>query len=155
MVSEVMEVSAVILERDGRVNPDNLVNGKHITCFEEPDVIFMKFGGAATTDDALELLQRQVEMAKGKSIIFFLIDAENLDTIAPDGRRAVAETMKTIPLRGMAVIHAPIKAKMVTKLVITAINLFRRDAKLNPVAFFDTEAEAQQWLASRRAMFAN
>lgn len=155
MLSDVMEGTAVTLERDGRANPENLVYGKHITCFEEPDVIYMKFGGTATTDDALELLQRQVGMAEGKSIVFFLIDAENLETIAPDGRRAVAETMKTIPLRGMAVIHAPIKAKMVTKLVITAINLFRRDAKLNPVAFFDTEAEAQQWIASRRAMFAN
>lgn len=144
----------MVLERDGRMDPANLVNGKHITCFEEPDVIYMKFGGTATTDDALELLRRQVEMAEGKRIVFFLIDAELLDTIAPDGRRAVAETMKTIPLRGMAVIQAPIKAKVVTKLVITAINLFRRDSNLNPVAFFDTEAEAQQWIASRRAMFA-
>lgn len=149
-----MEADAVILERDGRANPDNLINGKHITCFEEPDIIYMKFGGTASTDDSLELLRRQVEMAAGKRILFFLIDAEHLETIQPDGRRAVAETLKTIPLRGMAVIHAPIKAKVVTKLVITAINLFRRDANLNPVAFFDTEAEAQQWIASRRAMFA-
>lgn len=150
----VMEETAMALARDGRTDPANRIAGKHITCFEEPDVIYMKFGGTATTDDSLELLRRQVEMAQGRRTLFFLIDAEDLDTIQPDGRRAVAETLKTIPLRGMAVIQAPIKAKVVTKLVITAINLFRRDANLNPVAFFDTEDEAQQWIASRRATFA-
>jgi hypothetical protein len=54
----------------------------------------------------------------------------------------------------MAVIKAPLKAKVVTKLVITAINLFRRDSNLNPIAFFDTEEEGRAWISSRRAMFA-
>ena len=118
--------------RDERTNPANLIAGKHVTYFEEPDIIFMSFGGSATTEDSLELLRRQIEMSKGRSILFFLIDAEKLDNIAPEGRRAVAETLKEIPLRGMAVIKAPLKAKVVTKLVITAINLFRRDANLIP-----------------------
>ena len=61
--------------------------------------------------------------------------------------------LKEIPLRGMAVIKAPFKAKVVTKLVITAINLFRRDPNLNPIAFFDTEEEGREWIASRRKMF--
>jgi hypothetical protein len=131
----------------------NLIAGKHVTWFEEPDIIYMRFGGAVTTEDALELLRRQVAMAEGRSIVFFLIDAERLENIAPEGRRAVAETLKEIPLRGMAVIKAPLKAKVVTKLVITAINLFRKDPNLNPVAFFDTEAEGRSWIASRRRMF--
>jgi hypothetical protein len=92
-------------------------------------------------------------MAQGKELLFFLIDAEELDNIAPEGRKAVAETLKEIPLRGMAVIKAPLKAKVVTKLVITAINLFRKDSKLNPIAFFDTEEEGRAWIASRRTMF--
>lgn len=139
---------------ESRKDPANLVNGKHVTCFEEPDIIYMKFGGAVTTQDALELLRRQVAMAQGKGVLFFMIDAEDLENIAPEGRRAVAETLKEIPLRGMAVIKAPLKAKVVTKLVITAINLFRRDSNLNPVAFFDTEEEGLAWIGSRRKMFA-
>jgi hypothetical protein len=139
--------------RDERTNPANLVTGKHVTYFEEPDIIYMAFGGSATTEDALELLRRQMDMSKGKDILFFLIDAEKLDNIAPEGRRAVAETLKEIPLRGMAVIRAPLKARVVTKLVITAINLFRRDSNLNPIAFFDTEDEGREWIASRRIMF--
>jgi len=140
--------------REQRKDPANWIAGKHITCFEEPDIIYMKFGGAATTEDSLELLRRQIGMAQGKKLLFFLIDAEDLENIAPEGRRAVAETLKEIPLRGMAVIKAPLKAKVVTKLVITAINLFRRDSNLNPVAFFDTEEEGLAWIATRRKMFA-
>jgi len=141
-------------QRNERTNPANLIAGKHVTYFEEPDIIFMSFGGSASTEDALELLRRQMDFSKGRSMLFFLIDAEKLDNIAPEGRRAVAETLKEIPLRGMAVIKAPLKAKVVTKLVITAINLFRRDSNLNPIAFFDTEDEGRQWIASRRTMFA-
>lgn len=140
--------------QDRRKDPANRIAGKHITCFEEPDIIYMKFVGASTTEDSLELLRRQIAMAQGKSLLFFLIDAEELDNIAPEGRRAVAETLKEIPLRGMAVIKAPLKAKVVTKLVITAINLFRRDSNLNPVSFFDTEDEAMEWIANRRKLFA-
>jgi hypothetical protein len=136
-----------------RTNPANLIAGKHVTCFEQPDIIYMSFGGGVTTDDAIELLRRQMDMARSKDILFFLIDAALLDNIAPEGRRAVAETLKEIPLRGMAVIKAPLKAKVVTKLVITAINLFRRDSNLNPIAFFDSEDEGREWIASRRAMF--
>ena len=136
-----------------RTDKADLISGKHVTYFEQPDIIYMRFGGSATTEDSLELLRRQIDMAKGKSLLFFLIDAEKLDNIAPEGRKAVAETLKEIPLRGMAVIKAPLKAKVVTKLVITAINLFRRDANLNPIAFFDTEEEGRQWIASRRLMF--
>src|SRR5215210_842293 len=149
-----MEGSPMIAS-DERKNPANLVAGKHITCFEEPDIIYMKFGAGATTEDSLELLRRQLLMAQGKKLLFFLIDAEELDNIAPEGRRAVAETLKEIPLRGMAVIKAPLKAKVVTKLVITAINLFRRDSNLNPVSFFDTEDEAREWIDTRRKMFAS
>ncbi len=140
--------------RDPRTDPANSIAGKHVTYLEEPDIIFMSFGGSASTEDALELLRRQMEFSKGRNLLFFLIDAEKLDNIAPEGRRAVAETLKEIPLRGMAVIKAPLKAKVVTKLVITAINLFRRDSNLNPIAFFDTEEEGLQWIASRRAIFA-
>jgi len=142
-------------DRKGPSNdPANWIAGKHITYFEEPDIIYMRFGGTVTTEDALELLRRQVAMSEGRSLLFFLIDAEGLDNIAPEGRKAVAETLKEIPLRGMGVIKAPFKAKVVTKLVITAINLFRRDPNLNPVAFFYTEEEGRAWIASRRKVFA-
>ena len=64
------------MARDERSNPANLIAGKHVTYFEEPDIIYMRFNGAATTEDSFELLRRQIAMAEGRKTLFFLIDAE-------------------------------------------------------------------------------
>ncbi|HSN86503.1 MAG TPA: hypothetical protein VL025_07080 [Thermoanaerobaculia bacterium] len=138
-----------------RNDPANRVAGKHVTYFEEPDIIYLKFNGEVSNDDGFELLRRQLGYAEGRPRIFFLIDGENLEKIAPDARKAVAESLKEIPLHGMCVFAAPLKAKVITKLIITAVNLFRKDSSLNQVAFFDTEQEARDWIAARRQVTAN
>jgi hypothetical protein len=138
-----------------RNDPANWVAGKHVTFFEEPDIIYLKFNGEVSNDEGFELLRRQLGYAEGRSRIFFLIDGENLEKIAPEARKAVAESLKEIPLHGMCVFAAPLKAKVITKLIITAVNLFRKDSSLNQVAFFDTEQEARDWIAARRQVTAN
>jgi hypothetical protein len=138
-----------------RSDPENLVGGKHITYFEEPDIIYMKFGGEVSNEEGFELLRRQLEFAEGRSQVFFLIDAEHLERIAPEARKGVAESLKDIPLYGMCVFAAPLKAKVLTKLIITAVNLFRKDSGLNQVAFFDTESEARAWIDGRRHAISN
>jgi hypothetical protein len=138
-----------------RNDPANRVAGKHVTYFEEPDIIYLKFNGEVSNDEGFELLRRQLGYAEGRSRIFFLIDGENLEKIAPEARKAVAESLKEIPLHGMCVFAAPLKAKVITKLIITAVNLFRKDSSLNQVAFFDTEQEARDWIAARRQVTAN
>ena len=137
-----------------RTDPANRVAGKHVTYFEEPDIIYMKFYGEVSAEEGIELLRRQLEFAEGRSRVFFLIDGELLEKIAPEARKAVAESLKEIPLHGMCVFSAPLKAKVITKLIITAINLFRKD-ELNQVAFFDTEQQARDWIAARRQVTAN
>ena len=138
-----------------RTDPANRVANKHITYFEEPDIIYLKFNGEVSNDEGFELLRRQLGYVEGRSRIFFLIDGENLEKIAPDARKAVAESLKEIPLYGMCVFAAPLKAKVITKLIITAVNLFRKDSELNQVAFFDTEQQARDWIAARRQVTAN
>lgn len=138
-----------------RTDPANRVADKHITYFEEPDIIYLKFNGEVSNDEGFELLRRQLGYAEGRSRIFFLIDGENLEKIAPEARKAVAESLKEIPLHGMCVFSAPLKAKVITKLIITAVNLFRKDSELNQVAFFDTEQQARDWIAARRQVTAN
>src|SRR5215218_8625032 len=76
------------IARDERSDRSNWIAGKHITYFEEPDIIYMKFGGAVTTEDSFELLRRQLAMAEDRKLLFFVIDAEDLDNIAPEGRKA-------------------------------------------------------------------
>jgi len=66
----------------------------------------------------------------------------------------VAETLKDLPLYGMAVFAAPLKAKVLLKILITAINLFHKDAANNPLEFFDSEQAARDWIASRRQKYA-
>lgn len=138
-----------------RTDPANRVANKHITYFEEPDIIYLKFNGEVSNDEGFELLRRQLGYVEGRSRIFFLIDGENLEKIAPEARKAVAESLKEIPLYGMCVFAAPLKAKVITKLIITAVNLFRKDSELNQVAFFDTEQQARDWIAARRQVTAN
>ncbi|HSF42269.1 MAG TPA: hypothetical protein VLT87_20875 [Thermoanaerobaculia bacterium] len=138
-----------------RNDPANMVAGKHVTFFEEPDIIYLKFNGEVSNDEGFELLRRQLGYVEGRPRIFFLIDGENLEKIAPEARKAVAESLKEIPLHGMCVFAAPLKAKVITKLIITAVNLFRKDSSLNQVAFFDTEQEARDWIAARRQVTAN
>jgi hypothetical protein len=120
---------------------------------EEPDIIFMGLRGDVSDAEGLELLRRQKGFAEGRKMLFFLMDGREMAGISPAARKAVAETLKEIPLFGMANFQAPMKARVVAKLVITAINLFRKDASTNPVEFFPSEAEAREWIASRREKY--
>jgi hypothetical protein len=138
---------------DPRIDPNNLVFGKHMTYFEEPDIIYMKFKGSASDAEGLELLRRQKQYAVGREQLFFLIDASDLGGITPAARKAVAETLRDIPLHGMAIYSAPLKARVLMKILITAVNLFRKDAATNPVEFFDNEQAARDWIAGRRQKF--
>ena len=138
---------------DPRQDPENLVFGKHTTYLEEPDIIFMGLAGECTDAERLELLRRQKLFADGRKMLFFLMDGRQMAGLSPGARKAVAETLKEIPLYGMAIFEAPLKARVVAKLVITAVNLFRREASNNPIECFPTEAEAREWIASRREKF--
>jgi hypothetical protein len=53
----------------------------------------------------------------------------------------------------MAIYSAPLKAKVLIKILITAVNLFRKDAATNPVEFFDSEQTAREWIADRRKKY--
>lgn len=138
---------------DPRQDPNHLVFGRHVTYFEEPDIIFMRLAGECSDAEGLELLRRQRGFAEGRKMLFFLMDGNQMAGISPGARKAVAETLKEIPLYGMAIFEAPMKARVVAKLVITAVNLFRKDASTNPVEFFSTEDEARKWIDSRREKF--
>jgi hypothetical protein len=138
---------------DPRQDPNNFIFGKHVTYFEEPDIIFMKLTGDVTDAEGLELLRRQRAFAEGRKMLFFLMDGKEMAGISPAARKAVAQTLKEIPLFGMANFESSMKARVVAKLVITAINLFRKDAATNPVEFFPSEEEARAWIASRREKY--
>jgi len=124
--------------------------GEHTTYFEEPDIIFMRLIGEVSKAEGLELNQRHRSFGDGRHHVFFLIDLERLTRIDPEVRRVATETLRDVPLRGIALYRAPLKAKVIAKLIITALNMFKKDAATNPVLFASSEDEARAWLAARR-----
>jgi hypothetical protein len=124
--------------------------GKQTTYFESPDIIFLKLRGAVTTDEGLEINNRHREWGKTVDRIFFLIDLEELDRIDPDVRKDATRTLAEVPLRGMVGFAAPLKAKVIAKLIFTALNLFSNKADRVPLHFTATEAEARAWIEQRR-----
>lgn len=124
--------------------------GKHITSFEEPDIVFMRLSGPVSAEEGAEINRLHREMGMGRDHVFFLVDLKELDGIHPSVRKESGETLKELPLRGAAIYQASFKARVVAKLIITAMNLFRSDDDKAPIEFFDTEAEARGWIERRR-----
>jgi hypothetical protein len=58
--------------------------------------------------------------------------------------------MKTLPLRGIAVFNASLKAKVFAKLIVSAMNIFKSSAERAPLEVFDSEQDARAWIQRRR-----
>jgi len=124
--------------------------GSHVTGLEAPDIIYMKLIGDVSNDEVKEINQAHLDMAEIVPQLYYLIDLSQLDNLAPHVRKEASETVKLLPLRGTAIYGAPLKAKVLAKLMLTASNMFRSGKNLNPVEFLDNEAEARVWIEKRR-----
>ncbi len=73
-------------------------------------------------------------------------------------RKEASETVKLLPLRGTVICNAPLRARVLAKLLLTAANLasslFGKSPGANPVTFADTEEEARSWIEKRRGQIA-
>src|ERR1700674_447757 len=124
--------------------------GKQNTLFEPPAIIFLKLCGTCTWEEGSEINRRHREWGKTADRIFYLIDLAELDRIDPEVRKDATKTMAEVPTRGMVGFSAPIKAKVIAKLIFTALNLFSNKADRVPLNFTDTEEQARAWIAERR-----
>lgn len=129
--------------------------GKQTTVFEPPDIFFLKIRGHVNWEEGSEINRSHREWGKNLERVFLLIDLSELDRIDPEVRKDATATMATIPLRGMVGFAAPIKAKVIAKLIFTALNLFSNKADKVPLHFTDTEAEARAWIEERRRLEIN
>jgi hypothetical protein len=125
--------------------------GRQQTAFEEPDIIYMKMSGDVTSEEGLEVNDKHREYVVGRNLIFYLIDFSELESVPATVRKAASQTMKEFPLKGLAIFGAPLKARVLAKLILTAMKLFRGDDADAPVVFLDNEEQAQAWIAKRRA----
>jgi hypothetical protein len=124
--------------------------GNQITYLEPPDIIVLKLHGGVTWEEGSEINRRHREWGKTLDRVFLLIDLAELDRIDPEVRKDATSTLAAVPLRGMVGYSAPLKARVIAKLIFTALNLFSNKADRIPLHFTHTEAEARAWIDERR-----
>jgi hypothetical protein len=125
--------------------------GKHTTSYEEPDILFLKLVGEVDNLEVREINQKHLDYSRNRDHMFYQLDLSELDNLPAQVRREASETVKVLPLRGTVVYGAPLKAKILAKRLMTAVNLFKGGKNQNIVEFTDTEAEARAWLDKRRS----
>ncbi len=125
--------------------------GNQKTYFFEPDIMVMEFVGICLPEEGREMCRRHEEWAQGRKRVFFLIDASKLEKIEPEVRKIANESMQRMPVRGLAIHSAPLKARVIIKLLMTAFKLFGDRADQAPLVYFANRDEALTWIHERRA----
>jgi hypothetical protein len=125
--------------------------GAHTTWLEDPDLIVLRLAGDVSLDDAEEINRRHFELIGDREAIFLLVDMAGLGADTPAGRKLTSEALTRMPLRGLAVCHAHLEARVMAKMVITGAELFKTEETAKfPVSFFDDEPPARVWIEERR-----
>jgi hypothetical protein len=124
--------------------------GRQVTALELPDIVHLRIQGRCTLEECQLINKAHLEYAQDVSYFFFLINLAELEDLPAAVRKEASETVKLLPLRGTVVCDAPLRARVLAKLLLTAANLFRRGPESNPVAFADTDEEARAWFEKRR-----
>jgi hypothetical protein len=125
--------------------------GRHATYFEQPDIIYMRLAGPVSEQEAAEINVFHRAWGEVHQRVFYLLDLSQLESIEPEGRKEASRTVRQLPLAGVAAYGAPVKARVLAKLVFTAMNLFKGNtADRFPIEFVKTEAEARAWIEERR-----
>ena len=124
--------------------------GRQLTGLELPDIVYLKLKGSVTLEEAQLINQAHLEYAQDVGYYIFLINLSELEDLPAAVRKEASETVKILPLRGTVVCNAPLRARVLAKLLLTAANLFRRGPNSNPVVFADNEEEGRAWIERRR-----
>jgi hypothetical protein len=125
--------------------------GAHTTWLEEPDLIVLRLAGDVSLEDAEEINRRHFEIIEDRETIFMLVDMAGLGADTAAGRKLTSEALTKMPLRGLAVCHAHLEARVMAKMVITGADLFKtEDSSRFLVSFFEDEPSARAWIEERR-----
>jgi hypothetical protein len=110
----------------------------------------LRLQGKVTVEEATLINAAHLEYAQDVSHFFYLIDLSDLDDLPAAARREASSVLKILPIRGTVVCNAPLRARVLAKLLLTAASLFRKGEESNPILFADTEAEARGLIERRR-----
>lgn len=129
--------------------------GMHSTSMELPDIVHLKLVGEVSLEECREINQTHIDYAKELPQFFYMIDLSELENIPAAVRREASQTVKILPVRGTVIYQTPLRARVIAKLLLTAVNLFKGGATQNPVDFVDTTEEARAWIRRRRQQIAD
>lgn len=125
--------------------------GAHTTWLEEPDLVVLRLAGDVTLEDAEAINEHHFQIIAGKEGIFMLVDMAGMGTDTPAGRKTTSAALNQMPLRGLAICHARMEARVMAKMIVTGVDLFKEDESTRfPVQFFDDEPAARAWIEERR-----
>jgi hypothetical protein len=128
--------------------------GRQFTGLELPDIVHLRIQGRCTLEECQMINRAHLEYAEDVPYFFFLINLTDLEDLPAAVRKEASATVKLLPLRGTVVCNAPLRARVLAKLLLTAANLasslFGKSPSSNPVVFADSEEEARAWIEARR-----
>lgn len=131
-----------------------LILGRHEAHFEEPDLLVIVTRGPLSAVEMNLLSDYIIDLAAPMEHLLVLADIRELGEIPPDSRRVLAVRTGPVPYRGIAIFGGSFQVRLLSKLLVGAVNLFSRPRRDNPVHFCDTEAEARAWIEQRRRVLA-
>jgi len=124
--------------------------GQQVTSLELPDIVHLRLQGTVTVEEAKSINEAHLEYAQDVSHFFYMINLEDLGDLPAAARREASSVLKVLPVRGTVVCNAPLRAKVLAKLLLTAASLFRKGEEGNPILFADSEEEARALIDKRR-----
>lgn len=125
--------------------------GAHTTWLEEPDLVVLRLAGDVSPEDAEAINDHHFQIIQGKERIFMLVDMAGIGADTPAGRKTTSSALNQMPLQGLAICHARMEARVMAKMIVTGVDLFKEDESTRfPVKFFDEEPSARTWIEERR-----
>lgn len=116
----------------------------------EPDALFWTLRGLVECDAGIDMCERLVPIHAARGHVFLVVDARALTGMDAEARRKNAEWHRAHPLDlEVVVFGTSLLTRTVLTLLANGIRLFGHPS-LN-LTFVATEADAQRWLAERRA----
>ena len=125
--------------------------GETMIRYEPPDICYLEVVGAPDVAEAIKLMDAVRRFSEGKDVFFTLNNVARTSGFPPDARRFVADRMRAMPIRGIAIFGASFHMRVVLTLFSKARGLVFGDQKRSPMHIFATEAEARAWIAEQRA----